>query len=89
MKCCSHEGGVGNFNQTLFPLKTQCQKDISKLMPKVQSSPFGYIDNEDEVLSVKSSNIFIRLKTMMLCTMDCVAKKIGMVFIYKDKKIVL
>lgn len=80
MKCCAHENEIGNFNQTLLPLKNQCQKDIRKMMKdNINPSSFGNIENEDAVLKVSACDQTIRMKTLMFCTMDCVAQKLGMV----------
>jgi hypothetical protein len=79
IKCCTHESEIGIFNQTLLPLKNQCQKDVRKSLNDDFSSAWGGIENEDAVLNLDFCDQKIGMKSIMFCTLDCIAQKLGMV----------
>lgn len=76
-KCCAKESTrPDTFDQTIGPIKFQCQKDIRKSMNNTWEMD---MHDEDSVLKVTTCDRAVQMKAMMFCTIDCVAQKMGVV----------
>lgn len=69
---------VPELNQTLAAAKQQCLMDVRKSRKSVNASD-DTIEGDGGLYSMFSCDRMNRWKTVVTCTVDCVAQKVGMV----------
>lgn len=77
-RCCDKEPEPSVLNQTLLSAKAECMTEARKSMKKFNASE-DTVDGDGGFYNMFSCERTNRWKTMVTCTIDCVAHKIGMV----------